>query len=179
MYNRLAAYLALSIAVPELFRLIVFKKCVIRLIMPSKCHRAIGFAFAKSYAWKIRQVSLANSHMTRFLQKFFPCFSATVAAISEISTVLRTALPRVQSPRSIPCQIRIVDLHSWPSNFGAWKWRSRSWSWQGIVRGDCARGTALLKTVEISEIAATVAEKEAKIYFLTLIMTFTVIQGQI
>ena len=81
-------------------------------MMPSKCHRAIGFAFAKSYAWKIRQVSLANSHMTRFLQKFFPCFSATVAAISEISTVLRTALPRAESPRSMPCKLQIIDLHS-------------------------------------------------------------------
>src|SRR5512139_2832532 len=80
-------------------------------MMPSKCHRAIGFAFAKSYAWKIRQVSLANSHMTRFLQKFFPCFSATVAAISEISTVLRTALPRAESPRSMPCQLQLLDLH--------------------------------------------------------------------
>ena len=36
------------------------------------------------------------------------------------------------------------------------------------MRGDCARGTALLKTVEISEIAATVAEKKAKIYFFDL-----------
>ncbi len=34
-----------------------------------------------------------------------------------------------------------------------------------MLRDDSARGTALLKTVEISEIAATVAEKEAKISF--------------
>jgi hypothetical protein len=33
------------------------------------------------------------------------------------------------------------------------------------MRGVCAGATALLKTVEISEIAATVAEKEAKISF--------------
>ena len=34
-----------------------------------------------------------------------------------------------------------------------------------MLRGDCTRGTALLKTVEISEIVATVAEKYAKSSF--------------
>jgi hypothetical protein len=42
----------------------------------------------------------------------FASFSAAVAAISEISTVLGRAVARAQSPRRMPLQVRNLDLHS-------------------------------------------------------------------
>jgi hypothetical protein len=44
-------------------------------------------------------------------KEIFASFSATVAAISEISTVLRRAVAPAQTPRMMPCQFRLVDLH--------------------------------------------------------------------